>query len=95
MQVPELVAFAVDFDINMSKSKCEGRSGRVGQTGREQEGRYLSGVRRDQSMIGGGYVAQVEKSESRACYGCGETEHINAKFPKRKSDENATLSRVA
>lgn len=36
-----------------------------------------------------------KKAESRACYGCGETEHINAKFPKRKSDENATLSRVA
>ena len=95
VQPAELVAFAIDFDINIVKPKVEGGSSRARRTSCEQAGQYPNGSRRDQVRRRGRYVARVSSTEPRTCYGCGEAGHIKAKCPKQRSGDNATSNRVA
>nr|CCA14420.1 conserved hypothetical protein [Albugo laibachii Nc14] len=94
VQAAELIAFAIDFEISIKKSKSGVGNGQDGKSGRRQGGRYPGGGRSEKGGRGGKFVARVGSTESRTCYGCGETGNIKSNCPKQRSETKSASSRV-
>nr|CCA26316.1 conserved hypothetical protein [Albugo laibachii Nc14] len=94
IQAAELVAFAIDFEINVNNLNSGGRDGRGGRSTRTQGRRSSSDERRYQGSRGSKYVTRVGTAETRTFYGCGEKGHSKSNCHRNKYAGAAASARV-